>query len=71
MNDSTLHDLKEIRRFLCFTNYYKRFIDNYEQFIQPLSEIVKSGNFIWTSECQHAYEQLNDKIANIIPNLIE
>ena len=58
---------KEVRRFLGFTGYYRRFIKDYAKIAKPLFGLIggKKGTarkpsppFIWDQECQKAFEHL-------------
>ena len=55
----------EVRSFLGFTNYYRKFIPRYAQVAKPLNQLVSRDNankkktlVNWTSECQDAFEHL-------------
>ena len=55
----------EVRSFLGFTNYYRKFIPQYAQVAKPLNQLVSRDNtnkkkalVNWTSECQDAFEHL-------------
>ena len=55
----------EVRSFLGFTNYYRKFIPRYAQVAKPLNQLVFGDNankkkalVNWTSECQDAFEHL-------------
>ena len=50
-------DHLELRTFLGFTGYYRRFIHNYSEMAKPLSEMTKKGvMFDWTQDRQIAFE---------------
>ena len=55
----------EVRSFLGFTNYYRKFIPRYAQVARPINQLVSGENankkktlVDWTSECQVAFEHL-------------
>ena len=55
----------EVRSFLGFTNYYRKFIPQYAQVAKPLNQLVSGDNankkktlVNWTSKCQDAFEHL-------------
>ena len=55
----------EVRSFLGFMNYYRKFIPGYAQVSRPINQLVSGGNankkktlVDWTSECQVAFEHL-------------
>ena len=60
----TVHD---VRSFLGFTNYYRKFVYKYAQKAKPLSKLISGENakkkcrkVEWTDDCQHAFELLKD-----------
>ena len=55
----------EVRSFLGFTNYYRKFIPRYAQVAKPLNQLVSGDNakmkkavINWTNEFQEAFEHL-------------
>lgn len=53
------HRVKELRSFLGLTNYYARFVPRYREIARPLYRLTrKNMPFIWTTECQMAFEKL-------------
>ena len=45
------------------TSYYRRFIDNFAKIASPLHSLTKKkSTFIWTTECQEAFELLKEKL---------
>ena len=60
----TVHD---VRSFLGFTNYYRKFIYKYAQKAKPLNKLISGENVKkkhrkveWTEECQAAFELLKE-----------
>ena len=59
---------KDVRAFLGFTGYYRRFIRNYAQVAKPLFGLiggkrgVKDGPFVWSDDCQAAFEALIERM---------
>jgi len=49
---------KEVRAFLGFANYYRRFIVNYSSKAKPLIELTKDIPFSWDCEQQAAFDEL-------------
>lgn len=40
------HDKDSVKRFVAFANYYRKFIPNFAEFAQPLTELtLKRENF--------------------------
>ena len=55
----------ELRSFLGFTYYYRKFIPRYAQIARPINQLVsgenankKKASVEWTEECQSAFEHL-------------
>ena len=68
--------VKDVRAFLGFTGYYRRFIKNYATIARPLNDLLvghctnvkgkKSKNkktpFVWTEKQQQAFDTLKEKL---------
>lgn len=53
----------EVRRFVAFCNYYRKFIQNFALIARPLNKLLrKDVKFLWTSECQESFENLKKKL---------
>ncbi|KAL0170112.1 hypothetical protein M9458_034708, partial [Cirrhinus mrigala] len=52
--------VKELQRFLGFSNFYRRFIDNFSILASPLTSLLKGKprTLTWTPEATHAFERL-------------
>ena len=64
----TVHD---VRSFLGFTNYYRKFIYKYAQKAKPLNKLISGDNakkkhskVDWTDECQTAFDLLKETCTN-------
>lgn len=56
-------DKESCKSFTAFTNYYRRFIENYAEITKPLHKLTSKKNpFIWTEECENAFNQLKQKL---------
>ena len=54
--------VKDVRSFLGFGNYYRRFIAGYGDLTRPFNDLLKKMNmFEWTKERQTAFETLKQK----------
>ena len=57
--------VKEVRQFLGFTNYFRRFIDHYSDISAALEELTgKHARFEWTAVHQKAFESLRSALLN-------
>ena len=51
--------VSDVRKFLGFANYFRRFIDHYSSISRSLEEATgKNTRFVWNESRQHAFEQL-------------
>ena len=56
-------NVKEVRSFLGFCSYYRRFIFRFSEIAKPLHKLTEKGSrFKWTEECQDAFLQLKNKL---------
>src|SRR6202522_3523501 len=54
--------VKQVRSFLGFGNFYKRFIHRFSELARPLNDLTKKDKkFEWTNECQDAFDTLKKK----------
>lgn len=54
---------KQIKSFLGLAGYYRRFIENFSQLMQPLTKLLKKNEpFNWTSLQQNSFEILKEKL---------
>ena len=55
---------KDVRSFLGFIGYYRRFIENFTKIASPLFKfLTKDCEFNWNYDCQFAFETLKTKIS--------
>jgi len=56
---------KQVRSFLGFGNFYRRFIRKYSDIAQPMNELLqKDRQFEWTPETQAAFEELKKRFTS-------
>lgn len=56
-------DKEEVKRFVAFCNYYRRFIKNFAEITKCLNDQTKKGKeFEWTENCQQAFDLLKTKL---------
>ena len=54
---------KEVKQFIGFTSYYRRFIPNFAEIAEPLNKLTQAKYlFKWTDCCQNAFETLRAKL---------
>ena len=54
---------KDVRSFLGFCSFYRRFIQNFSTIAQPLNQLLKKNQpFVWGQEQQMAFEALKEKV---------
>eukprot|EP00253_Pinus_taeda_P035741 PITA_35741 len=55
---------KDVRSFLGFTGYYRRFIENFTKITYPLFKLLtKDCEFKWSPDCQSTFESLKTRIS--------
>ena len=56
-------DVRELRRFLGLTSYYRKFIPKFAKVAEPLHYLTrKEMEFMWSDDCQHAFNSLKQKL---------
>ena len=50
--------LKDVRSFLGFANFYRRFIKDFSKIARPITDCLKGGGFQWTPAATAAFEYL-------------
>lgn len=60
----------EIKRFVAFANYYRKFIQNFAELALPLNKLCsKNAQFLWTTDCEHSFQKL--KVALMSPPVLQ
>src|SRR3954469_12326961 len=56
-------NVKQLRSFLGLAGYWRRFVENYSQIANPLSNVLqKSAKFVWSPECDVSFKTLKEKL---------
>ena len=54
---------KEMKSFLGFAGYYRRFIKSYSEIAHPLNDLTKEKvKYIWTEKCETAFQKLKEAL---------
>ena len=57
--------VEDIQIFICFANFYRRFIENFSKICKPITNTLKGednkGLFIWGKEQDEAFEELKKR----------
>jgi transposase InsO family protein len=55
-------NLRQVRSFLGFGNFYRRFIHRFSHTVRPLTALTKKDRaFEWTPECEYAFQELKKR----------
>ncbi len=66
--------VKQVRSFLGFGNYYRKFISRFTHLTRPLHDLTKKNKlWTWTAECQIAFDILKERFTSapvlMMPNV--
>jgi len=54
--------VKQVRSFLGFANFYRKFIGHYAEIARPINALTqKDKPFSWTPECQKSFDELKER----------
>lgn len=60
----------EVKRFVAFANYYRKFIKNFADIVTPLNQLTRKNSiFNWNTECQLSFDKLKQML--IKPPILE
>lgn len=55
----------EVKRFIAFANYYRKFIPHFAEIAIPLNKLCRKGcQFIWSDECDKSFLTLKNSLIN-------
>lgn len=58
-------NVKQLRSFLGFANFYRRFIRSYSELAKPLNELLqKDKTFEWTAETEKAFVEMKERFSS-------
>lgn len=61
----TPRSVKQVRRFLGMSGWYRKFIRNYAAISTPLTDLLKANRkFVWTEESQKSFEELKSILSS-------
>lgn len=56
-------NVDEVRRFVAFCNYYRKFVPNFADLAKPLNNLLRKGvNFVWNSEHRQSFQLLKQHL---------
>lgn len=56
-------NVDEVRRFVAFCNYYRKYIKNFADLTLPLNKLLRKGTeFNWTKQCQTSFDTIKQKM---------
>lgn len=54
---------REVRSFLGFSGYYRRFIEHFSHIAAPLYTLTGNVDFVWIDKCGHAFDNLKELVS--------
>jgi len=59
----TPKSVTEIRSFLGFAGYYRRFIEGFSKLALPLTQLTCKGKtFVWDTQCENSFNELKQRL---------
>ena len=67
MSWERLKSVFEIRSFLGFTGYYRRFIEDFSSLAAPMTRWTRKGvKFKWDDLCEKAFQELKRRLTSAL-----
>ena len=58
-------NVKQVQQFIGLAGYYRYFVEGFAKIAKPLyGLLVKDVDFLWTVECQAAFEKLKERLTS-------
>ena len=55
--------VSDIRSFLGFAGYYRRFIQDFSKIASPMTKLLRKGiKFVWTQQCEESFQELKKRL---------
>lgn len=55
----------EVKRFVAFANYYRRYIPHFAELANPLNKLTRKGEtFTWSDDCQNSFNLLKNSLSH-------
>ena len=59
------HNQKTCKRFLGLASYYRKFIKNYSNIVDPINRLLKKNSkFVWSPDCQESFNKIINMLIN-------
>jgi len=62
VRDCQFHTKKQVRSFLGFCSYYRKFVKGFSLIAKPFSLTENSVKFVWTEKCGEAFKELKERL---------
>lgn len=69
LNWPRMNNVQEVKQFIGFAQFYKRFIKDFAPIAAPLTDLtkgigIKTRPIIWTNECQNSFDRLKQLLSS-------